>query len=304
MFSLHKQLKKMFPNKKIEYGKQFSITAEFKFEGCGVKGTTTSQDSALTRPFRVLMDTRRPVGRINHIFYRDNNSRDCYVLGSLCYTYYAKNKKRLIFFPGLQGRKMLWHSATSNTRMQGDIDHFTVEPDLKTWHYTSIINNKKEAVRLPDNKVFELKRGLHYLFGISISNPDKLEVLREKTMFKFTLPSEHADKCSVYLMEAKENSKDNIVHLADEGFDSNSEFVHFDFILDRRIFRRFRKLPKEVSVVPQGKNVRKDANIPSGDFLVRKHKISVRDFRGDIYVIVSKHKGRLTEEVIISGGGI
>jgi hypothetical protein len=61
------------------------------FDDFGV-GKVKNNASALVRPFRILVDEGKPIGRINYVFYRSMKS---YVLGALC----LATSQRLLFFP-------------------------------------------------------------------------------------------------------------------------------------------------------------------------------------------------------------
>ena len=72
-----------------------TITVVLSFKTCFLKrifrrirfgeGKSTNEESALTRPFRRLFNTGKPIGKINYIFFKGNRW-PTRILGALCFT--------------------------------------------------------------------------------------------------------------------------------------------------------------------------------------------------------------------------
>ena len=276
------------------------IVFEQKFQMPGLtQGLNNSMDSSIARPFRVLVENGKNVGKVNNIFYNRKGDSKKYVLGSLCNTSYAKEKSRLLFFPGIIGRKFLFHSEGGDIGNDLIVDHFTIEPNFKTWHYTvRKANGDKE--RFSDNKVFEIEKDLFYWFGLSMSNAEVLEPLYEKYLLGFTVSSNKLKDINAKMMSAKQNAILHTIEQPETEPNIQNEFIHFDFLVDKRKVRTYNALSK-LSLAPTSKPIlAKDIPLTSNSFQTRYFEIKLDDFAGYITVIVSKHKGTLSQEIMVS----
>ncbi len=259
----------------------------------GELGSSTSMDSALARPFGVLVQDGRRVGKINHLFYAD--SAHSYIVGSLCWSVTG----RLIFFPGIIGRKIIWDTGVAQLKSNGIIDHITLEPDFATWHLTSLINGKKDTSHLPNRNTVKIQRGLHYWFGMSVSGPQVFEPAFQSHKFKFEIPQDKADYYRKIILDAKAGAVYHTLNLPSTGSLAAGEFLHFDFLIDRRWFRHLRKLPTNLAWVPSAPPALKTPiKIPS-EIPMRGHNVKLEGFKGTIVILVSRHVGTLTEDVIL-----
>ena len=87
--------------KRILSGKKLANTLNVTVEQIFLDGEPTesvSADSAMARPFRVLIDEGRRVGRTSNLFYRDITNKHAYLVGSLCHSVAG----RLIFLRSVQ----------------------------------------------------------------------------------------------------------------------------------------------------------------------------------------------------------
>lgn len=147
------------------------IEVKFDFREFGA-GKTLNQSLSLLRPFRLLIDEGKPIGRINHVFYFWTKSR---VLGALWYTPW----RRLLFFPGLVGRIPRWYSKDTSVKhpqiAPGTvIDHLTLEADFKSFHVTLLGPSSTRSV-LMSRRTQQVVDGLTYWFGVSMQSEEILE---------------------------------------------------------------------------------------------------------------------------------
>jgi hypothetical protein len=246
---------------------------------------------------KVLVEEKRNVGRVSFIFYRDKAVDKLYVLGTLCYTSYSKDKKRLILFPGILGRNFLWHSIGGHLKDEIILDHLTIEPDFKTWHYTAFKKGDKKKYKFESNHFIEIVPGLRHWFSLSLNNVNVFEPLSKKYMLTFRTNSNEVDSINEKLMEARGNTIEHIIEQVSDDPDFKSEFLHFDFFVDQRKIKNTDAFLK-ASVVPQGDLLVSGTAGITPEFGVMQYDIKIKDFDGSIAVLVSKHKGRLTREVL------
>lgn len=262
------------------------------------KGRSTSLDSALARPFRKFIQEGKPAGKINHVFYEDAGAK--VILGSMCYS----PGSRIIFFPGIIERKIAWESSVVKLAKRGPLDHITLEPDLQTWHITSITNGKKDKQRLPTRIVRSVEPALDYWFGMSVASPTVFEPEPEEFQFSFEVPHKNANKFADILFEARDGSIFHTLSPIDKRATASWEFLHFDFLIDRRKNRSPENFPPNTLWVPTGPPALKDRlDYGQGELRIptRVHQVKLIGFDGDIAILVSRHRAELAERVILGG---
>jgi hypothetical protein len=281
-------------SEKLESEMMAEITLEFP-EGFG-KGEITSSTSAFVRPFRVLIEEGRDVGRINYLFCHEDRA-PVHTFGALCYA----PSKRLLFFPGLVVRKLLWHSKLKGfIPPQGFIDHFTIEPNFETWHITTLIDGKKEERKnwLPSFKLFELQPNIYFWFGLSIQDIEELELTPKTVRWPFLHGSQEGlKKKTDIVMKAREGAKFQILQLPENK--KEGTFLHFDILIDNRKFKYFKKFDLK-SVAPFNKPSLIKEIEPNLQFIARVHKVRLKNFNGEIIIGVSQHQGIISEKAIIT----
>ena len=275
------------------------VEITLSFPGGFGEGKVSSTTNTLVRPFRILIDEGRNVGRINYLFYRENGfpSR---IFGALC----CVLSKRLLFFPGLAGRRLLWHSKTPYFIPPGGlIDHFTIEPNFQTWHVTTLINGEKEKRKnwIPSFKLFEIQPKVYFWFGLSMREVNQLELTPAITNLPLLKgnPEDLQRKVDIVMRSRKGAKFQGLLLPNGEKFDSENNFLHFDVLIDKRQFRWLNKLDLK-SVAPFGEPALIEEINPDLQFIARTHRVKVRGFNGDIIIGVSQHRGKLKERAIIT----
>ncbi len=252
--------------------------------------------NALIRPYRFLITKRKDIGKVKYLFYRENES-PFRIFGSLCHS----AGKRLLFFPGLIARKLIWNTKLKNSPLpQGIIDHFTIEPNFKTWHVTTLLNDKKEKIWMPSFKLFELQPSLYFWFGLSIKNKNELDVTPEEVKLSFESFSIESRRLLQIIKKSRENVEDNILELSNKERKDKNNFLHFDILVDIRSKRKRTKEFDFKSAYPFNKPALIEEIKPDLQFISRTHKTKLKGFNGDIIIGVSQHKGFLNEKTIIT----
>ena len=267
------------------------ISLELGNIGQGIK---TGINNALIRPYRVLINEERRVGRVVYVFYQEN-ATFFRIFGSFCYT----SSGRLLFFPGLEKKKLLWDTASMARAMPTkDIDHFTIEADWTSWHVTTLEKHKEKNKWIPSRKLLEMQPKIFFWFGLSMRSPAELEDMPKK--INWTFQTSDGAKAIDELKSANEAIWNILKMHPDEQLGSN-DYLHFDVYLDNRQFRFLRKRPNLRVTAPIDrpaliiKEEGKSHNIP-----VRTHTIKLRNLGADILIVVSRHHGLLSNPVIIT----
>ena len=120
-------------------------------------GNSIKTQSALVKPFEKLMEEGKPHGQVAFVFYRENNSY--FVLGSFALAH------RIVFFPGLRFSRIVASSFSNLTRVKElDIQHITLEPDLRHWHPKLMKSEEKcvtqRTMKVDENTVLWLAMGV------------------------------------------------------------------------------------------------------------------------------------------------
>jgi hypothetical protein len=269
-------------------------------------GTSSNPTSALVRPFRLLLDEGKPIGTINYVLFKGKTLR---VLGTFNFT----PGKRLLFFPGLIGRKPRWFTKGSFVKSANEteiIDHLTLEPDLRSYHTTVLGPSSSRSV-LTSYRTINVKKNLTYWFGLSLQNEEMLEICPEEMVFRFMSPPQDTHRRANVVLESRRGAKFHITSLYPK-----SEFVdcylHFDFIVDQSrfaasILTRFPELaslhglPSGPTTAPTSPPLLK-ARVPIPSHApVRGHPVSIPNFSGIVWVISFIHPGELSEQILIGG---
>lgn len=277
---------------------------KIRFQG---SGTSSDPTSALVRPFRLLLDEAKPIGTINYVLFEGKTLR---VLGTFNFT----PGKRLLFFPGLIGRKPRWFTKGSLLKPVDEtdiVDHLTLEPDFRSYHATMLGPSSSRSV-LTSYRTINVKKNLTYWFGLSLLNEEMLEICPEEMVFRFMSPPQDTDRRTKVVLESREGAKFHVISL-----NPKSEFVdcylHFDFIVDRSwfaasILTRWPQLglpqlglPSAPTTAPTEPPMLK-ARVPiSSQIPVRGHPVGIPNFRGIVWVISSVYPGELSEQTLIGG---
>lgn len=282
--------------------KEMIIEITLSFPGNFGRGTITSDTSVFIRPFRLLIEEGKDIGKINYLFYQEKNYEgkqiSTYTFGALCYTL----GKRLLFFPGLIKRKILWWFPMIKNFIppEGLVDHFTIESDFKSWHITTLVNKQKEKRKrwLPSFKLLEIQPNLYFWFGLSIQNANLLELTPKEVKWPLLQGSyEDLRRKEVIFKKSREGAKFHILKLPENK--KRDTFLHFDVLVDKRKFKWFRTSNLK-SVVPFKEPCLMQEIQPNLQFIARVHKVKLKGFKGQIIIGVSQHQGPLRKEIIIT----
>ncbi len=260
------------------------------------EGTTYSQTSCLIRPLLKLIRTGKPMGKINYIFYHHLDGKH-YNLGSLCRT----EGRRILLFPGFQSRNLLWLLNKKGNLKRFEmpeflVDHFTLERNLKKVHWTLLKKDKIHEKRYPTFfPTYILNENLIFWFGLSVQDFSLLEPTAKETVFSFTSPPSDTERRIKNVEDARKESVFHIVEHVEKSKFSENEFVHFNFFICPKNY----SIPKEhvfLSIPTKEPMVSNFDSPPLVSY--RTHYVSLPGFDKTIAVLVSRHKGILSNKIL------
>ena len=146
---------------------------------------------------------------------------------------------------------------------------------------------------MPTYRLQPYRRNLYFWMSCSIKSSDVLEDLHEGYRFSKNIPEEKLNK---YLSILKRTDKKKILLVAQAGDEAErNEFITFSFWIDRRLLSERRSLPRKAVVLPPPMS---EAHAGKG-FLMQRFSIKIPGFKGRIVILVSKHTGALSHNVVI-----
>lgn len=263
---------------------------------------STSGTHVLTRPFRKLLDRRGgPIGKFTVLFFQPHRTAlPTHILGCLS----LGESGRLIFFPGNVELRLPWYSEGEgkvHTDLQPTelLDHFTLEPDLRSWHVTTL--EQTGETRQPISRKFtrEILDNVYYWFGLSLTGSESLQRVPSKLHRTFPIPTSDAERRVKLFWEARRDITDFAIYPPRQQ-QRGTEFLHFEFVVDKRSQPQrhdIRQLwtimaPPAYRDLPQGQ---------SGIRVVIHPALSVPEFDGKVWVIATTIQGSLDAPCVLTG---
>jgi len=265
--------------------------------GAGTLTGAAVESCSLARPFRVLFEDGRPLGRINYLFFAPPTGPH-FTLGAVVRT----PADRFLFFPGLKSRKVNWFARGENiitlTTKPGELlDHFTLEPDLQNWHVTILTEGRKKT-KTPRFRARRIGDNLVFWFALSIRSPQNLEPTPKNLEMVFRSTREDSERRTKLLDEARDGAIFNITQLP-EGSESvgPGEFMNFEFFLDLN----GTSYNGEALAPLQPPAVKMPIEIPRLNPM-RAHTVTIPGWSGRVVVSAYTLRGLLADDCVISGG--
>jgi hypothetical protein len=157
-------------------------------------GEFEDSQSAVTRPYRRLVEDGVDPGNITYVLIRSTPRSQSKVLGTFCET----SGPRLLFFPGGRIRRLnsLFKrkpTAAAQT-VDGIVDHITFETSNRESHVTEELSNSKRRVVLNPPRRREVGQALYAWFGITLRSVAVLESIPGKLWFSAECPASDVDR--------------------------------------------------------------------------------------------------------------
>ena len=178
-------------------------------------GFTNDINYPFLKPFEILFNEGKPVGKINFQVLKIGN--ECFALGSLNYS----KRNRFIFFPGLTDTKVY----DNQYKISGDLEHITCEWNLSSFH----IKLKDSKERIPDYPVTKIQEGHYYWFTVSIQTPEYLQELKDFE-FQFSAPDTDQERRISEFLASIEEIENKVITLPGKNLNPD-EFLNFNFYI-------------------------------------------------------------------------
>ncbi|MGH2612615.1 MAG: hypothetical protein ACRDFB_06145 [Rhabdochlamydiaceae bacterium] len=252
-------------------------------------GSNSDQESALVRPFRKVIREGKPIGKISYLFFKDGNEHR--VLGSFAYT-----GKRILYFPSITDRRLTFYSderynITENTL---HIDHFSLESNLRTWHWT-LLEKKEKSIRMTTQNTKRITSSLFRWFVMGIQSIDRLESMPEKQGIIVNSHSGDISRRVSIILDSMKKSIFQVTEVRDKV--ESPYFIIFEFFISTNQLPDF----PDVKVFDL-RGTSATIEDKRSEVLTRNHRIFLRGFSGTIWVRVSKIRGSIPSHAIFVSG--
>lgn len=258
-------------------------------------GRSTDQKCALARPYARFIAKGKPIGKINYVFL--NTGKPTKIIGSLCHT----AGDRILFFPALTGRNVHWvhysGEGRQSVKTDGLIDHITLEPNLEDCHVTILDNKGKKPIWLRSFKTKKVGENCLFWFGMSMQTLNQLETTPEELTISFSSPAKDSNEKTEAFLKARKGAIFHLLELeANQSLSLNKEeFIHFDFFLGPDNLRDFPCCTPTAEPEVSSYVVPKEGNVNS-----RAHPVSLEGINSKIWIVVSKHTGKLSDNTLLT----
>lgn len=261
--------------------------------GRGVVRENTPFESALTRPIQRILKKGKPTGKLCYIYFGEHKfSPPIYIIGSICQT----QRRRIIFFPGVKGRRYVPIGDQHDKVPHKTVDHLTLDPDYSLHATSKDGSHFRISPSIP-----RIEADLYGWFSLSISRLSCLEIVPEIFIAKFPALLSDSQRRIKDMINARDQSKFPLLHLPDDSpYLTEQEFLHIDVFIDLNPKNRKHNL---LISPPTGPPVLTSPIILEPPFAVRFHKVKLPGFNGIFHFLVSKHKGQLTLDTFFKGIG-
>ena len=193
------------------------------------KGISSNNDSALARPYHKILTKGAPMGTVAPIFYKEDENY--FVLG----TFVQSDKKKILFFPGLIHRRVTISPKGEVLLRNGilhHVDHYTLEPDLRTFHIT-LEEKETKKIRYEKRNTKRVKDDMIFWFAISIQRANRLEAAPKAQEIELVCYNKKDyTRRSQIIMNSRGGSTFNVVEVKDDS--SEPYFVNFEFFVSQR----------------------------------------------------------------------
>ncbi len=212
----------------IEGGFMDTIELSFKLN-VGHAGVDDDPLNPLSRALQVPMKEGRPNQGYALCFY-SGEERDLKKASLLRWLgiFVLSVDERIIFFPGFS-QIHTWIQTTTNKstsyKKSFDLDHISLEPNKKSWHFTSADSN-----HISGGQAQDLDKGRLSWVGLSIASENILRQVLSTTVAIFPLPSTDVNRRIKFLKDKQNKASQNYVFLMNGSKDKFKKgFLHFCF---------------------------------------------------------------------------
>lgn len=256
-------------------------------------GGSANENSALVKPFRKIIRDGKPIGRINYVFYQEN--QDYRILGSFAY-----GGKRMTFFPAMIDTRMTRTPSGQEVLKEGilqHMDHITLDESLRTWHMT-LLEKQTRGDRYQRMNSLRVKEDMFLWFVMGVQDASKLEEAPRTQEIRLPWPHfNELQRRHKLLMDARGDSEFVITRVDDEPPEA-PYFLNFEFFVSTRKERDY-----EPPLLVYNAGVLSELKDKRTQILTRAHHIKLTNFSGSIWIRVSKITGTLKSHAVFINAG-
>ena len=239
------------------------------------EGNSITENSALVKPFKKIMDGS-PINSVAFVFYKEKNQH--YVFGSF------SNHRKIIFFPGLTFSRVIRspdgrdipHSEIHN------IDHFTLEENLRKWHVT--LKQRNEGVKYSRQRTRKVNNEAYLWFVMALRDVTKFEPMPRTQEYILKGTQSDLIRRQKLMLESRENIEFPIMETNYEPsppFFLNIEVYVSNKKIDDNLPPEIITMPAPISILEQQEQLRSrslDLVLKNSTYL----SIRISKIRGDI----------------------
>lgn len=252
------------------------------------------QDSALVRPFHKALHDKKPVGKINYVFYEEG--KDYFILGSFVYS--PGNK--IIFFPGVIDTRLINSTIEGEILSKGilhNVDHISLESSLRVYHWT-LKQKKTDNSKYPKENTLPVKDDIFLWFSMGLRNTSVLEKAPKTQEIKLKGKDYAELKWKVrFIDESRGNSTFHVTCV--NGQPEEDYYINFELFVSPTSHPQ--DAPADIGIYHVGLayNMKPDTR---SEIMTRLHNIDLKGFSGSLWIRVSKIIGKLQQDAVFLSG--
>jgi hypothetical protein len=200
--------------------------------------------------------------------------------------------ERVLFFPGYFLSLLEYGRGRVKQPVKPfEIDHVTLERDLRRWHVTG--RNQKRQGGMTTRDIGEDR---FLWFGMSVANPEVLRPLMRETTIQGSVPATDTDRRMGCFQDATRNVQDILLTTPEMPKWPDSSFLHFSVIAGRNDFADYRD---QGHALPESSPLAEILPPIGSRFEVRTHRAKLGD---DLHLQLSCFfmQGRLIQPVVFA----
>jgi len=199
----------------------------------GTEGEDKDLGNPLARALRKLFEDGQPFTRLIQCFCVDHRKEINNPMLRWLGVFVLSAGGRILFFPGFQSSNQYvegFHKHAQMWKKNFNLDHLSLEKDLRRWHITS----SELKGHLGGPLTAELGPNQYLWCGLSINSLDELRIVKRETSVTAQVPESDARRRFEVFRKSRENAKFQILDWHDHIWEkdlNNDVFWHFSFVV-------------------------------------------------------------------------
>jgi hypothetical protein len=214
----------------------------------GEEGIDADPSNPLARATHRLLNEGQPLKRIHVSFFNPGSGLGLRWVGAFVWS----AGERLVFFPGFVAPIDVVSLASSSEPTPVDrgfnVDHITLEKDLRTWHITTQGMNRK---RLGGYMTQNLGAGRAFWCGMHVRSPECLRLLKRDTVVTTQVPPSDKTRRGKILQAAFEEAPHSCATIDEKTRITQPNFIYIGLIVGPADFEHVFEQPKLILGLPR-----------------------------------------------------